>query len=88
MPPVSKTQSGSESQLEEVLTLPEAAAYLRVPEAAIVELLAERAIPAQKIGGGMAVSEARPGRLAASWKGRVSRQFGSWAAVVRCMPSA
>jgi excisionase family DNA binding protein len=36
---------------EEVLTLAEAAAYLRVPEAALAELAAEQAIPAQRIGG-------------------------------------
>jgi len=35
----------------EVLTLPEVAAYLRVPEEAVLELVAEDALPAQKIGG-------------------------------------
>ena len=38
-------------QGDEVLTLAEAAAFLRVPEEALTELLDRRAIPAQKIGG-------------------------------------
>jgi excisionase family DNA binding protein len=36
---------------EEVLTLAEAAAFLRVPEDALLALAAEDAIPARKIGG-------------------------------------
>ena len=36
---------------DEVLTLAEAAAYLRVSEDALTEMLAEEAIPAQKVAG-------------------------------------
>jgi excisionase family DNA binding protein len=49
--PDSETQSRHDLPGEAVLTLAEAAAYLRVPEEAISELAAEHAIPAQKIGG-------------------------------------
>jgi excisionase family DNA binding protein len=38
-------------QVEEVLTLAEAAAFLRATEDALLALVAEDAIPAQKIGG-------------------------------------
>jgi excisionase family DNA binding protein len=44
----SRTQSGSE---EEVLTLAEAAAYLRVSEEELKDLLDRREIPGQRIGG-------------------------------------
>jgi excisionase family DNA binding protein len=46
-----ETQSGRETLREEVLTLAEAASFLRVHEQAVVELAADQAIPAQKIGG-------------------------------------
>ncbi len=46
----SKTQSGHDMQQEEVLTLAEAAAFLRVSADDLTELLAQGAIPAQKIG--------------------------------------
>ena len=48
--PTSKTQSGHDIQQEEVLTLAEAASFLRVSEEDLTALLAEGAIPAQKIG--------------------------------------
>jgi excisionase family DNA binding protein len=35
----------------EVLTLPETAAYLRVPEEAVLELVAKDSLPGQQIGG-------------------------------------
>lgn len=35
----------------EVLTLPEVAAYLRVPEEAVLELVTKDALPGQEIGG-------------------------------------
>jgi excisionase family DNA binding protein len=38
------------AQNEEVLTLPEAALFLRVSEGALSELVARHAIPAQRIG--------------------------------------
>jgi excisionase family DNA binding protein len=40
----------SQPRLEEVLTLAEAAAYLRVPEDALLKLADADAVPAQKIG--------------------------------------
>src|SRR5262249_13808840 len=49
--PDSETQSGRDLPGLEVLTLPEIAAYLRVPEEAVLALVAKDAIPAQKIGG-------------------------------------
>lgn len=52
MPPVSASQSGSEPQHGEVLTLAEAASYLRVTEEALAKLVDANAIPAQKIGPG------------------------------------
>src|SRR5262245_18928782 len=45
------TQPGQKTSGEEVLTLAEAADYLRVPEAALVDLVNQQEIPAQKIGG-------------------------------------
>jgi len=39
------------AQAEDVLTLAEAAAYLRVPEAELLHLVEADDIPAQKIGG-------------------------------------
>jgi excisionase family DNA binding protein len=48
---VSASQSGSEPPREDVLTLAEAAAYLRVEGAAVEQLLADQAIPTRKIGG-------------------------------------
>lgn len=50
MPSVSETQSAPEPQYEEILTLPEAAAYLRVGEEALAKLANDRAVPAQRIG--------------------------------------
>jgi excisionase family DNA binding protein len=50
MPRVRESQTGSKRQQEEVLTLPEAASYLRVPEEALAKLAADDALPAQKIG--------------------------------------
>jgi excisionase family DNA binding protein len=47
---MSESHSGSEPQHAEVLTLPEAASYLRVTEEALTALLEDNAIPAQKIG--------------------------------------
>jgi excisionase family DNA binding protein len=46
-----KTQSGNDLPEAEVLTMPEVAAYLRVPEEAVLELVAKDALPAQQIGG-------------------------------------
>jgi hypothetical protein len=46
--PESRAQDGV---LEEVLTLPEAAAFLRVSEEALAELAERRALPAQNIAG-------------------------------------
>jgi excisionase family DNA binding protein len=47
----SDTPAGEEARHWEVLTLAEAAGYLRVPEHALIELVAEQAVPAQKIAG-------------------------------------
>jgi excisionase family DNA binding protein len=50
--PVAKSQSRIRSSRDEdVLTLAEAAAYLRTSESAVEQLAAEEAIPSQKIGG-------------------------------------
>jgi excisionase family DNA binding protein len=49
--PAIETRSGHDIQHEEVLTLTEAASFLRVSEGDLEELLAHGAIPAQKIGG-------------------------------------
>ena len=48
--PDSETQSGRDLSGVEVCTLPEIAAYLRVPEEAVLALVAKNAIPAQQIG--------------------------------------
>lgn len=47
---VSESQSGSDIQQEEVLTLAEAAAYLRVSEEALADLADRNGVPARKIG--------------------------------------
>jgi excisionase family DNA binding protein len=47
----SESQAGHDLPAAEVLTLPEIAAYLRVPEEAVLELVARDALPGQKIGG-------------------------------------
>ncbi len=49
--PVSETNARHELPQGEVLTLAEAAAYLRVPEEAVSELVASHSIPARSIGG-------------------------------------
>ena len=49
--PHSESQSGHELPGAEVLTLSEVAAFLRVPEEAVLELVARDAVPAQQIGG-------------------------------------
>lgn len=49
--PHPKSQLGRDLQGVEVLTLPEAAAFLRTPEEAILELVNQSVIPAQRIGG-------------------------------------
>ena len=41
----------TERRAEDVLTLPEAAAYLRVPEEEVLRLADQREIPAQWVGG-------------------------------------
>lgn len=41
----------SDQQPDDVLTLAEAASYLRVPEEEVLRLAEQRDIPAQKIGG-------------------------------------
>jgi excisionase family DNA binding protein len=47
----SESQSGSDTPFDEVLTLEEAAAYLRVSEDALRKLLPEHFVPGQQIGG-------------------------------------
>jgi excisionase family DNA binding protein len=47
----SETQAGDEVAGSEVLTLAEIAAYLRVPEDAVLALVAKDMLPAQEIGG-------------------------------------
>jgi excisionase family DNA binding protein len=49
--PAPISQSGSDAPREDILTLAEAAAYLRTSESAVEQLVAEEAIPARKIGG-------------------------------------
>jgi len=49
--PHSEIQSGHDLPEAEVLTLPEIATYLRVPEAAVLELVAKEALPGQQVGG-------------------------------------
>ncbi len=48
---MSESQSGFEIQHEDILTLPEAAAYLRVQEKAVVEMATAGDIPGRQIGG-------------------------------------
>lgn len=50
MPMFSEAQSGSDPPGMEVLTLAETAAYLRVPEEAVLGLVDKGSIPAQQIG--------------------------------------
>lgn len=47
----SESQSGADLQGVEVLTLSEVAAYLRVSEEAVQDLITKDALPAQRIGG-------------------------------------
>jgi excisionase family DNA binding protein len=47
----SEAQSGSDNPFDEVLTLEEAAAFLRVSEDALRKLLPEHFVPGQQIGG-------------------------------------
>lgn len=49
--PSSESQAGHDLPGAEVLTLPEVAAYLRVPEEAVLELVTRDALPGQQIGG-------------------------------------
>jgi len=49
--PLPESQPVNALQHGDVLTLAEAAAYLRVPEDALISLVSDEAIPAQKIGG-------------------------------------
>jgi excisionase family DNA binding protein len=51
VPSHAEAQSGIELRDEEILTLPEAAAYLRVPERALAELATAGNVPAREIGG-------------------------------------
>jgi excisionase family DNA binding protein len=46
-----ESPAGHDPRLEEILTLAEAAAYLRVPEDALVKLADDGAVPARRIGG-------------------------------------
>jgi hypothetical protein len=46
----SESQSGRGLRHEEVLTLAEAAAHLRVPEAELAELADRDGVPARKVG--------------------------------------
>jgi excisionase family DNA binding protein len=48
---VSVSQSGIDAPRGDILTLAEAAAYLRVSGSAVDQLVADQAIPARKIGG-------------------------------------
>jgi excisionase family DNA binding protein len=48
---VSESQSGSEVRREEVLTLAEAAAYLRVSEEELAGLADRDGVPSRKVGG-------------------------------------
>lgn len=49
--PLTETQSGHDPSGVEVLTLPEVAAYLRVSEEAVLELVTRDVLPGQDIGG-------------------------------------
>ena len=48
---VSQSQSGSDPRLESILTLAEAAAYLRVSERDLAELADRNELPARKVAG-------------------------------------
>ncbi|HWG43714.1 MAG TPA: helix-turn-helix domain-containing protein [Gemmataceae bacterium] len=48
---VAESPPSSKPRLEKILTLAEAAAYLRVPEDALLKLADEGAVPARRIGG-------------------------------------
>jgi excisionase family DNA binding protein len=48
---LSESQSGSDVRWQEVLTLGEAAAYLRVSEEQLAELADRDGVPARKVGG-------------------------------------
>jgi excisionase family DNA binding protein len=48
---VAESPPSSNPRLEKILTLAEAAAYLRVPEDALLKLAEEGAVPARRIGG-------------------------------------
>jgi excisionase family DNA binding protein len=48
--PASESQSGRPPRNEEVLTLAEAAAHLRVPEAELADLADRNGVPARKVG--------------------------------------
>jgi hypothetical protein len=51
MPSVSESQSGREPQPEDILTLPEAAAYLRVDEQGLADMAEGGNVPARKVVG-------------------------------------
>lgn len=51
MPSFSESQSGSDPQFEEILTLAEAATYLRVDEAGLEKMADGGDIPARKVAG-------------------------------------
>jgi excisionase family DNA binding protein len=51
VPSHSEAQSGIELRDEEILTLSEAAAYLRVPEKGLADLATAGNVPAREIGG-------------------------------------
>ena len=62
MPPVSETQSGEEVQYGDILTLPEAAAYLKIQESVLEVKAAPRR---QRHRRGVCREDARLGRSAA-----------------------
>jgi excisionase family DNA binding protein len=49
--PATEPRSGHDLPGSEVLTLAETAAYLRVPEEAVLELVGKETLPAQQVGG-------------------------------------
>lgn len=49
--PIAESIPGKDPKLDEVLTLAEVAAYLRVSDDALLDLVNEGTLPAQKIGG-------------------------------------
>jgi excisionase family DNA binding protein len=51
MSSVSESQSGREPQHEDILTLPEAAAYLRVDEQGLADMAEGGNVPARKVAG-------------------------------------